>query len=294
MKIIPITVALILSFSNAFGTAQIKNPRTETITLNGNCNLCKSIIENAGSLKNVAAVEWDQNTRTATLVYNEERTNREEVLKRIALAGFDNELFYAPDEVYAALPACCRYQRNKPEQRSVAGDMAETGNAHANMEMPMEKHMEHATKENVPGSNPLDPVFEAYFIVKDALVDSDAAAASQRAADLLKALEGVDMGSLEMDAHMAWMKVKDNLMDRSKKMAAAKDIEKLRNDFRDLSENMYSLLKASKMEKPAYYQFCPMANKGQGANWLSLDSEVKNPYYGAQMLSCGKTVETIR
>jgi hypothetical protein len=162
------------------------------------------------------------------------------------------------------------------------------------MEMPMETHMDHDAEQGLVMSSPLDPVFDAYFAVKDALVDSDAATASQRATELLKALEGVDMGSLEMDAHIAWMKVKDNLMDRSKKMAAAKDIENLRNEFRDLSENMYSLMKASKMEKPAYYQFCPMANKGQGANWLSLDSEVKNPYYGAQMLSCGKTVETIR
>jgi hypothetical protein len=32
----------------------------------------------------------------------------------------------------------------------------------------------------------------------------------------------------------------------------------------------------------------------QDANWLSKENAVKNPYYGSQMLTCGKTVETIK
>jgi len=56
---------------------------------------------------------------------------------------------------------------------------------------------------------------------------------------------------------------------------------------------VYQLLKVSSYEQPVYYQHCPMANGGKGANWLSKENAVKNPYYGSQMLSCGKTVETI-
>ena len=37
-----------------------------------------------------------------------------------------------------------------------------------------------------------------------------------------------------------------------------------------------------------------MANGGKGANWLSKENAVKNPYYGSQMLTCGSTVETIK
>lgn len=57
---------------------------------------------------------------------------------------------------------------------------------------------------------------------------------------------------------------------------------------------MYELIKVSKQEKPVYYQHCPMANKGKGANWLSKENAIKNPYYGSQMLTCGSTVETIK
>lgn len=49
-------------------------------------------------------------------------------------------------------------------------------------------------------------------------------------------------------------------------------------------------MKVSKGETPTYYQYCPM----QDAYWLSKENAVKNPYYGSMMLSCGKTVETIK
>ena len=46
-----------------------------------------------------------------------------------------------------------------------------------------------------------------------------------------------------------------------------------------LSKNMYELIKVVKPAETVYYQFCPMANDGKGANWLSKESGVKNPYY---------------
>ena len=61
-----------------------------------------------------------------------------------------------------------------------------------------------------------------------------------------------------------------------------------------LSTNMYELIKISKTDAPVYYQFCPMANDGKGANWLSRENAIKNPYYGVQMMTCGRTVETIK
>jgi hypothetical protein len=37
-----------------------------------------------------------------------------------------------------------------------------------------------------------------------------------------------------------------------------------------------------------------MANNGEGANWLSKESAVENPYYGSMMLTCGSVKETIK
>jgi hypothetical protein len=52
-------------------------------------------------------------------------------------------------------------------------------------------------------------------------------------------------------------------------------------------------MKIVKSTATTYYQRCPMANAGNGAYWMSQESEIKNPYYGAQMISCGKTIETL-
>ena len=48
------------------------------------------------------------------------------------------------------------------------------------------------------------------------------------------------------------------------------------------------------MTKDTFYvQHCPMANDNNGADWLSKEKEIKNPYYGDKMLKCGMVSETI-
>jgi Cu(I)/Ag(I) efflux system membrane fusion protein len=43
-----------------------------------------------------------------------------------------------------------------------------------------------------------------------------------------------------------------------------------------------------------YIQNCPMADSNKGADWLSLDKEIQNPYFGESMLSCGENTKTIK
>ncbi|MGG7034967.1 MAG: heavy-metal-associated domain-containing protein [Flavobacterium sp.] len=103
------TIALLLSVISL--NAQMKNPITTTVKVFGNCGMCKSRIENAGNMKDVAIVQWDKKTKIATLTYDSDKTNQDEILKRIALAGYDSEKSYAPDDAYANLPGCCQYDR---------------------------------------------------------------------------------------------------------------------------------------------------------------------------------------
>lgn len=81
--------------------------------------MCKATIEKAGNVNKVASVEWNKDTKMATLTYDGNKTNQDEILKRIALAGYDSEKFLAPDDVYAKLPGCCQYDRElKPVAKS--------------------------------------------------------------------------------------------------------------------------------------------------------------------------------
>lgn len=144
------------------------------------------------------------------------------------------------------------------------------------------------------GPDQLQPVFDNYFALKDELVKTDGIAAAEKAAALTKSLDAVVTLSLTSDTHAAWIKLEKDLKGDAAKIAATKDPAQQRSAFITLSKNMYELVKAAKPAETIYYQFCPMANGGKGANWLSRESAVKNPYYGNRMLTCGKTVETIK
>lgn len=103
-------MAITLLLSVTFANAQSKNSVTETVKINGNCGMCKKTIETAANTK-TAKLKWDVNTKTATVTYNPKKTNSNEILKRVADAGYDNEKFTAPDATYDKLHECCQYDR---------------------------------------------------------------------------------------------------------------------------------------------------------------------------------------
>ncbi|PKQ46412.1 mercury transporter [Confluentibacter flavum] len=278
-------MAMILLLSVTSCNAQIKNSKTENVKIYGNCEMCESTIENAGNIKKVASVDWDKDTKMATLIYDSSKTNSDEILKRIALAGYDSDNFLAPDDAYAKLAECCQYDRVK----KTAIVKTESMEDHA-------MHHQEMVNENVEikqDEHPLKVVFDAYFILKDALVASDGTLTSAKAKTLLTAIDAVKMEKLTSESHTVWMKVMKDLALNTGHMEATKDISLQRTHFITLSDPMYQILKASKQDTSIYYQHCPMANNGKGANWLSKESAIKNPYYGAQMLTCGNTLETI-
>jgi hypothetical protein len=314
-----LVIIVLLSITASY--AQIKNAKTESIKIYGNCEMCKATIEKAGNLKKTAKVDWNEETKMASITYDSKTTNTNAILKRIALSGYDSDSFLAPDLAYSKLMDCCKYERKSKIMPVSKVILAETQkaeqiktNEHAGHGMPIEakaetaKANEHAShnmplaskiEEKVANSNqkvvsPIQAVFNNYFTVKDALVNTDAKAASTKAADLVKALNTVKMNELETDVHMVWMKVMKDLGIDAKKIAESKKIEDQRKTLIPLTKNIYALMKVAKAETPTYYQFCPMANGGKGANWLSKENEIKNPYYGSEMLTCGKVVERIK
>ena len=279
-----LTIIVLLLFPLC--NAQTKNQKTETVKIYGNCEICESTIEKAGNLKNQSIVDWNKETKFATISYDSLKTSKEEILKRIALAGYDSDTFLAPNDTYSNLPSCCQYERIK---------QTNTKMEEPKMEMTTIDHSMHSNKmDEMQDPNPLSEVYDSYFAVKDALVRTDGASASTSSKTLFTEINNVKMDKLSMDVHMAWMKVFENLKEDAEHIADIKDIGRQRDHFISLSKNIYEVMKVSKQETPTYYQFCPMANDGKGANWLSKENAIKNPYYGSQMLNCGNTVETIK
>ncbi len=278
-------MAIFLLLSAFSSYAAIRNAVTENVKVSGSCALCKERIESAAFEKNISEARWNSETNVASVTYDSKKTALDAVLRKIALAGFDNQSYLAPDLAYADLEACCRYERAGKSEP--VKEKAAPGHQHQT-----------AVKDNdraePADADPLKPVLEAYYAVKDALVASDGNAASLKAATLVKAIKEVKMNELGQEQHNAWMKVMKDLDFDADHIAETKDVGHQRDHFSSLSDNMYKVIKSAKPSQTVYYQHCPMAKEGKGANWLSQIPAIKNPYYGAQMLNCGKTTETLK
>lgn len=110
-----LSIATALLLTSTTLSAQIKNAKTETVKVYGNCGMCKSKIEKAASQKNVSKTEWNEETGIATITYDETLTDKNAILKKIALVGYDSDDYKATDAVYNKLPGCCQYDRPKTE-----------------------------------------------------------------------------------------------------------------------------------------------------------------------------------
>lgn len=133
-----------------------------------------------------------------------------------------------------------------------------------------------------------------YFALNQSLIEDNQDRAKAAAKKLSETIGRFDMSKLmgeQMDFYHAQLaKLNQGL----KGIAQSADIEETRMELATVSEGMYALVKAyHPNESELYYQFCPMAKNGDGANWLSNTKEVINPYMGQRMLKCGKTQETL-
>jgi Cu(I)/Ag(I) efflux system membrane fusion protein len=134
----------------------------------------------------------------------------------------------------------------------------------------------------------------SYLQIKDALVATDSEKATSSASALSERIAEVNMNLLEGAAHMYWMERQENLSAHTNAMIAAPDIEEQRAQFEHLSSELIQAIKAFGIAgDKLFVQHCPMASNNQGADWISQDSFIANPYFGDQMLTCGLVTSTI-
>lgn len=254
-------------------SAQLPNAKTETVRIEGNCDLCKQTIETAGTKQGEATLSWNADTHVAELTYDSAATTADAVLKRVAYAGYDNTRYLAPAEAYAALEGCCQYERALQATALATNNdpaLVEHSTAHAGHPSPAANHRP-----------PIDNVLPPYFKLKDALVASNTKSVPAAATELSRQLEELSAPEAKQAATHAAA------------VAKAKTLEDQRARFAMLSESLYRLTKTNAPSSTVYYQHCPMYNKGKGGNWLSQEKAIRNPYYGEQMLTCGSVVETL-
>jgi Cu(I)/Ag(I) efflux system membrane fusion protein len=81
------------------------------LTVQGLCDMCKERIETAAkSVVGVSSASWDGETKTLHLNFDGSKTSPDAISQVIAKVGHDTEKYKASDEVYNALPDCCKYR----------------------------------------------------------------------------------------------------------------------------------------------------------------------------------------
>lgn len=173
--------------------------------------------------------------------------------------------------------------QGKKSMMNPSGGVSMTGHeGHGQMNMDMD--FSSAVKTDFKG------ILEYYLKLKDALVASNEKEAQQfakKGAEESEKVAGMQMGPNEKTY---FLKLTNHFLALSKESSLAGQREK----FVLLSEQMIQIGNQMQgMGQTIYVQKCPMANKNEGANWLSLEKEIRNPYYGEAMLTCGSIVQTI-
>jgi len=106
-KIVALTLFLLMGLTTI---AQNKNAKA-TIEVDGVCGMCKNRIEKACfKTKGIKSAIWDVKTHQLELIYNEEKTNLNEIHNSIIAVGHDTEALKASEEAYASIHACCKYR----------------------------------------------------------------------------------------------------------------------------------------------------------------------------------------
>ena len=140
----------------------------------------------------------------------------------------------------------------------------------------------------------LNNVVTGYLGVKNALVNDNGKDAATAAKELTNALSQIDTVSLSAAQVKTYNEVKDDILEHAEHIHTNADkIAHQREHFDFLSKDVYDLVKVFPNDKTLYYDHCPMFNDRKGATWLSDVKEIKNPYYGKAMLTCGTVKEEI-
>lgn len=127
-------------------------------------------------------------------------------------------------------------------------------------------------------------LLSAYYDLKNALVAGNSEDANRHALQMAGMINTIDSQKVNLQT-------REELLTDATHISKSKDIHHQREHFARLSTNLFTVAKAEKLsDQPIYYDYCPMKK----SYWLSSTAAIKNPYFGNQMLTCGKVSETLK
>jgi len=135
----------------------------------------------------------------------------------------------------------------------------------------------------------LRAIYKSTLDLNNSFVKSDLELVTRHASTVASLVNAIDMKMLKSEEHMAWMKQSHVLSISLNSISSSENLERQRASFAVFNQALYAAIKTFGVDETVYFQYCSMAD----ANWLSASENIRNPYYGHQMLTCGTTAEII-
>jgi hypothetical protein len=134
----------------------------------------------------------------------------------------------------------------------------------------------------------------AYLNLKNALIEDNDKNAASAGNELVKAFSDFDRSTLSTEQQKTYINIEDDAREHAEHIGKnAGNIPHQREHFDMLSKDIYDLIKLTGISHGLYVDSCPMYNNSKGAIWISEIKEIKNPYFGKAMPSCGSIRKTI-
>ena len=158
---------------------------------------------------------------------------------------------------------------------------------HSKMDMKMSNGKMMSMKSDAKA----EVVLGDYFNLKDALVGDDSKKAGTAGAKLAVSLKSFSASKYSAVDKKELADIIDDATEHAEHISKS-PIDHQRDHFKTLSKDISDLVAITGTKMKLYEQFCPMYQKG--STWLSKSNEVRNPFYGSKMLTCGKVQRTIQ
>jgi len=141
----------------------------------------------------------------------------------------------------------------------------------------------------------MNEIIAGYLQLKNALANDNGTEAANGGKAILDAMQKFDKSSLTPEQKKDYDDMESAMKENAEHIGENADkIAHQREHFDMLSQDMYDMVKEYGAGQTLYKDYCPMYNDKKGAIWISETKEIKNPYLGKKMPTCGEVKEEIK
>lgn len=133
-------------------------------------------------------------------------------------------------------------------------------------------------------------VVSNYLDLKNELATDNSDGAASVGGKLLKAIKNLGSETMTAEQKKAYADLSGDIEENSDHISKnGGNIKHQREHFENLSQDMLAFVKTFGTPQTLYKDYCPMKK----AYWLTESKDIKNPYFGKEMLECGEIQDTL-